>query len=72
MYPLRAPLEIRNLATPAPATGHRLTKLCHSGCFTYPDDDLTDRFNFFHRSSVVQRPFQVAFELRIDLSQEYQ
>ena len=61
-------LQIRDLSSPAPATGYGVPQFGHSRRLAYPDHDLSDRLDFLHRSPVVQRALEVAFELGVHLA----
>ena len=60
-------LQIGNLPTPAPPSGHGLSEFRHARCLADTNHNFTNRFDFLNGGTIVQSPFEVALELRVDL-----
>ena len=59
--------KISNLMPPAPASRSHFVEFLHARSSTHSDRDLANCLDLVQRSTVVQRPFQMPFELRVDL-----
>ena len=65
-------LEVGNLSAPSPTTLRVSTYPCHACSFADADGRFPYGSNFLNGRAVVQRPFEVALELRIDLNIQMQ
>ena len=59
--------QIGDLPAPAPPSGHGLSESRHPRCLADANYDFANRSDFLDGSTVIQSPFEMPLELRVDL-----